>query len=228
MRRRFIAKSLGLVLLGVLVVALGVLASTHERREATIGVVAEPARPTMATAFLHRGLGGRTEQEIGQYAIDWVRAQGLAAPGSKTDFALVRPITRDEFETVGIPWVALPDPEPPLAVVILHGRFVVRGSLIDQSIQLPEAAYFLLVIDLEEGYPFLYMSSRRGGGFRDLLQDPSLPDDGPPLFPPLQPPSTSSSPLPVPNFADPGLREYIMAASASQHPPTPSTTRPFW
>jgi hypothetical protein len=193
-----------LVLVGVLLgaAALAGFASTRTSGPAA-GTVSDPDDRAVGTVFSYHELAGRSEREIGQYAIGLAQARGLAVVGSKAEVALVQPIQRDGFEAVGLPYVSVPDPEPPMALVILRGAFVLRPSLVDPTIPVPPASYLLLVIELPDGAPILWTGSTKGGSFRHLLHDPSLPDDGlPRVAPPpadLQP-QFPTIPRPTPRY----------------------------
>lgn len=102
----------------------------------------------------------------------------------------------------------------PITLVVLEGEFVQspRGQGVEKTYK-----YVLTLFDLEVGDALYLKASRNGGSFRDLLGDPSLPDD--PLLVPKEMLQLSEPPGP----SDP---EPVIDDPCVDHPTSPTAAPP--
>ena len=187
---------------------------------------AGPASSQRST-FTHRPLVGKADAEIGQYAIDFAQGRGMVGTRIAPTVALVRPIRRDQFESLGFPWINIPDPEPPMALVILRGEFDLSrqpGGHLS-----PEPAKYLgLIFESRQGTMVFLAGSKNGGLFREALNDPSLPDDVPGV---PRPSNVILVPKPTPRYLpgpviDRGAPNRDVAGTAGPAPPGPYSLTP--
>lgn len=126
---------------------------------------------------------------------------------------LVRPAEAADLQDLGL------DPRTvclkrPVSLVVLEGEFVQssRGQGVETTYK-----YVLTLFDLQAGDAIYLKASRNGGSFRDLLGDPSLPDD--PLLVPKEMLELRQDPGP----ADP---EPVIDDLCVEHPVSPTAAPP--
>ena len=126
-------------------------------------------------------LAGKSPEEIGQYAVEKV-APSYLGPEGPIQVRLARPVTREEVPNLGLG--CLPDnsgyEEPPFVLVILQGSFDLTG--IPRPVELPgttERHYVAVIIDVWAAAPTSIIASADGSRFREILNDPSLPQPAP-------------------------------------------------
>lgn len=129
-------------------------------------------------------LAGKSPEEVAGYVVRKV-APSLLGPHGPIQVRLARPITREEMPQLGLG--CLPNTsgieEPPYMLVILEGDFDLSG--IPRTDQLPPGTRFrfsALIIDVWAAGATSIRSSADGALFRQILNDPSLPEmtPGPP------------------------------------------------
>lgn len=122
-------------------------------------------------------LAGEAPEQIAQYAIRNF-APGYLGPQGPVEVVLARPVTREQMPGLGLG--CLPEnvssEEPPYVLVILKGDFDMSG--VPGRVRLPSNirfTYALFVIDVWSAGPTVVVGSTKGGEFRTVLNDPSLP-----------------------------------------------------
>ena len=133
-----------------------------------------------AQRFQIRPLLTSSPQDVGQAAIEWTRNNYVILSGTP-QVVLARPVRAADLPALGLPVTGFVGEEPPLMLVILKGDFDV-SNMIGAGLASAwnrRVAYIAYVFDLRAGVPTLTMTSLRGGDFRQALNDPTLPDDGP-------------------------------------------------
>lgn len=138
-----------------------------------------------------------TPEEIGNAAIEYTR-QNLEILSGTPQILLNRLVTPTEApDLVGLISIGYSLDSPPWRLVILKGDFDVSdlpGGLVGPNHRL-KATYIAYIYDLRAGEPTLIETSLTGGIFRKALNDPTLPDDNPPVTPD---PSYLDVPIPQP------------------------------
>jgi len=166
---------------GLALVALGALRPT-----ATTG--APPTRETFISPLATRStlaspLPTPTRSgpfEVSKAALEYTR---LHFPSDKTpvEIVLTRVVTVKELPELGLTRVQFTNEPPPLALVVVKGSFdtsfLEKPQTKTSSVR---ASYIAYVFDLNKQAPVLIETSRWGGNFRRLLNNPTLPDDNAP------------------------------------------------
>ena len=176
-------------------------------------------------------LKGASPEEIGHFAQEYAKAEGLVWNGTPT-VLLSLPITRDQYRALGLG--CLPDfaaiEQPPLALVILKGDLEFSSSgLIQSQSRRASGAYVGYVFDIWSARPVALDGSYTGGMFRRALKDPSLPanEDRSPTVCPTQIPASKKTTHYggyAPGFTTPPpLPEDVTSSLA---PPTTATPQP--
>lgn len=132
-------------------------------------------------AFNRHSLAGASQAEVGQYAIDYTGAEFHILSGSP-QVVLVRPVKVSDFPSLGFRGtMRFANGEPPLVLAVLHGDFDVTNLAPgrDSTKWHSRVAYIAYIFDVNSGEAAMTASSWRGGDFRRLLGDPSLPADDP-------------------------------------------------
>jgi hypothetical protein len=191
----------------------------------TLGLFAWNRASASSPPFKARPLLSDTADGIGDYAKSYARAQYRSLK-EDPEVRLVRPVTWADLESFGFGKTYLPD-ESPHVLVILHaqpGGIDLRGTG-PGTLKLPEdhryVAYIGLVFDQRIGLPAIVLTSPKGGYFRKVLNDPTLPDD----FPDAPHPASASTPGPVSLDAPPvdNTGPHDGSAAPPVLPPTPAT-----
>lgn len=116
---------------------------------------------------------------IAQRAMDFTRANYKVVSGT-AEVVLNRTVTVNQFPSLGLAEMSFPYEDPPLRLVVLHGDFDLtdaRGTKgRDPSTWNSRVTYIAYVFDLRADAPTLMMTSKRGGVFRQLLNNPGLPN----------------------------------------------------
>jgi hypothetical protein len=130
----------------------------------------------------------KSEQEIIAEAIRWtyVRADVLSGV---PEVVFARRVTSDQLRGLGFGWMASPTNDYPQMVVIVRGDFDLSKTAFGPSGDY-RYGYLAYNFDMYFGETGVIATSRRGGRFRHILNDPSLPDDWP-LEQPTAPPLTA-------------------------------------
>src|SRR6266480_435962 len=170
----------GIALLGV--IAVGALSTSQppNRAQPTNVVPTHPV-PTYAIPGEARGLANASAEEVASNALaQTIRRVGIVS--GQPEVVLVRRVRGDELDALGIldSPLMLTTEEPPLALVILRGDFDVRNMFPGfQHLENPRRQYIGYLYDLWAGAPMGYFSSETGSEFREVLNDPSIPDQRP-------------------------------------------------
>ena len=215
-RTNIIILSSGVILLLLVSIVLLVAASSGRVVEAQAGPF-KPPRP----------LVGASPEEVGQAAKDYTAGQFKVLSGTPT-VLLARPVTKEDLPKLGLPEIGFSASEdPPLMLVALKGDFDVSSLQMSGGASPWKVGYIVYVFDLKAGMPTLTLVSPRGGTFRTLLNDPTLPEDT------AQTPNTAQNtnqptedpniPLPSPVPANPS-HKYPYGTIAPTVLPTSSPT----
>ncbi len=116
-------------------------------------------------------------QRVGQVAIDYTQARFKVLSGA-SNVVVVRKPTTNDFSALGFPTDEYEPQDNPLMLVVVKGDFEVsnmRGGA--NSKWHRRVAYIAYLFDLRAGVPTLTQTSAKGGILRELLNDPTLPDD---------------------------------------------------
>jgi len=129
--------------------------------------------------FRQRPLLNASPEEIGQVAIDYTRATYNVT--GVPQVAAVRSVNINEFPSLGLPEGGYsPEQESmPLMLVVIKGNIDISDSILagePNSNARPTVKYIAYVFDLREGIPMITSTGLRGDYFRNLLNDPSLPN----------------------------------------------------
>lgn len=164
-------------------------------------------------------LEGKSLQQIADYVVREVAPNLLGSHGPM-QVRLVRPITREEVPQLGLGCLADISgiEEPPYILVILQGDFDLRG------IPRPEPLapgtgyqYSTLIIDVWAAEATAIRNSRNGAHFRQILNDPSLPE--------MTPEPPSNCPPHIPGNYPHGAVVY--GTVFPTFPPVPTNTIPI-
>ncbi len=140
-------------------------------------------------SFSEHSLLGASRKTIAQAAINFTCLRYSSS--SKPRAIVVRPTTFSDLEELDVPPETICQNRERY-LVVLEGDF--RENQQSQEPQITYR-YIAYVFDLPTGFPMLIQTSRKGGPFRKILNDPSLPDD-PILSPSLS--SPKGKPIPQP------------------------------
>ncbi len=122
--------------------------------------------------------------QIEQAAIKHINTHLRVFSGTPT-VVVNRSITTAELLAVDIPAPTSAIPEPPRRLLVLKGDFDLSNmspSWVADSTNPKHFSYLLFVYDLTDeahGAPTMILGSSKGGIFRKVLNNPTLPDDGP-------------------------------------------------
>ncbi len=125
--------------------------------------------------------------ELAERALDYA-LQWYAADGTKPEVVLVRDLVLDDLLSIGVCPSPNYDPaDPRWAIVVLRGDFDLHNmtgtSLIapQSNAERSMARYMAYIMDAtgQHRAPVSEIASPNGGSFRQILGDPSLPDDAP-------------------------------------------------
>ncbi|MBI4670853.1 MAG: hypothetical protein HY741_04185 [Chloroflexi bacterium] len=126
---------------------------------------------TAKCSFQAHDLTTASTEEIGTAAVQYSCSQFQT--DGKTDVLLVRMVEDSDLVELGL------DPDNickdrPLRLVIVQGDFTSKTGLQKKE---SKYKYISYIFDLATGSPMSWATSRNGGAFRKLLDDPTLPDD---------------------------------------------------
>ena len=122
--------------------------------------------------------------QIEQAAIKHINIRLRVFSGTPT-VVVNRSITTAELLAVDIPAPTSANPEPPRRLLVLKGDFDLSNlgpSWVMDTSNPKHYSYLLFIYDLTDeahGAPTMILGSSKGGIFRKVLNNPSLPDDGP-------------------------------------------------
>ena len=123
-------------------------------------------------------LTGASQQQVGQFAVEYTQQEFRVLSGSP-QIALTRSVKANELEGLGLDPVNLESiEEPPLMLVIVKGDFglgTTTASTLDRDRW--RFSYISYVFDVWSARSTSTVASAKGGVFRKVLNDPSLPDD---------------------------------------------------
>ncbi|MBI3979037.1 MAG: hypothetical protein HY331_12710 [Chloroflexi bacterium] len=169
-------------------------------------VAQKPVPQVAPTPFANRSLIGASPAEVGEYALADVRANMRIVSG-EPKVVLVRPVRAADLPGLGLGNVYFAGPEPPLMLVIVRGDIDVRNYFpsftnMDPNTWHWRVGYIAFIMDLRAGMPSGVRTSVTGGRFRTALNDPTLPDEPPPLIATPRPvtPNPRILPMPTPNL----------------------------
>lgn len=129
--------------------------------------------------FRKRPLNDASLEEVGQVAIDYTRANYSVTGIPKV--VTVRSVNINELPSLGFGEIGYsPEQESrPLMLVVIKGNFDLSDGILAGETNpnaRPQVKYIAYVFDLREGIPMITSTGLRGNYFRNLLDDPSLPD----------------------------------------------------
>jgi hypothetical protein len=149
------------------------------------------------TQFDATPLTDASTNEISQAAIDYTYYRFTVVSGSP-EVLLVQSVTKNQIPSLGLSAIEFAGEEPPMALVAIKGDFDVSSL---RAVGSPlQVQYLIYIIDLKVGLPTLIEFSVDGSRFRDLLNDPSLPEYNQPPSDPNEPMATPESETAAPKL----------------------------
>lgn len=142
----------------------------------------EPARPTapIVTVTTDSPLLHASPAEVGQVALKHTRETFRVRSGTPQAM-LARPFSIKEVRLLGIESLLGYDEAsaPPMMVVVIKGDLEMLDMLSPSpsDAQSMRVKYVCYLYDLRTGEPFLKATSPNGSAFRQLLNDPTIPED---------------------------------------------------
>jgi hypothetical protein len=127
-------------------------------------------------AYGARNLIGASPEQVAQFALQYVGNQ-VDTRGVTPQVLLSRPVKDEELPSLGFDCIVFGTIEqPPLALVIMKGRFFVGGSMGGGG---GEFEYLAYIFDVWSAQAEVRDVSVNGSIFRTALNDPSLPTPEP-------------------------------------------------
>lgn len=130
-----------------------------------------------------RSLVGATNQQIGQYAVDYTTHHFQVITGTP-QVVLVKSVKAEDLPGLGLDSVSFESVEkPPLVLVIVKGSFGfgnISAAISLSAMKKWQATYVSYVFDIWSAEAASTITSVNGGIFRKVLNDPTLPDDDTP------------------------------------------------
>jgi hypothetical protein len=141
-----------------------------------------PKKPSIKSSFSRRPLVKASKQELEQVALNFLKVDSLQLKvlSGNPKIVLNRSITLPELDELGLGFSPIGE-VPPLALVVIKGNFdatdFVPSVQDDGKLKPLKTKYIAYVVDLQAGVPTLTAAGLSGKQFRDVLQDPDIPDD---------------------------------------------------
>jgi hypothetical protein len=151
---------------------------------AAVAIIWSPLPNVEAQGGSPYSLLGKSAGEVAEAMIAQTRACGRLVQGTP-EAVHTSSVSAAELPDLGlgIGPVVPPVPEPPMMLIVLRGEFDLSSELganrLGAGTWHSRVAYLAYVVDLRAGAPYLMLTSVTGGRFRQILNDPRLPDDPP-------------------------------------------------
>lgn len=130
-----------------------------------------------SSSFNRRSLTGALPEEVEQVALDYTLARFKVLSGTP-NVVVTRRATTNDLSSLGFPTDRYDSEDNPLMLIVLKGDFdVTNMGRRANSKWHKQVDYIVYLFDLRAGVPTLTQTSAKGGILRNLLNDPSLPDD---------------------------------------------------
>jgi len=127
--------------------------------------------------FIRRSLTGALPQDVGQVAVEYTRARFKVNSGTPNVIVARKP-TINDLSALGFSNEEYDPQDNPLMLVVLKGDFDVSNMHRRYNAKRhKQVNYIAYLFDLRAGGPTFIQTSAKGGILRNLLNDPSLPDD---------------------------------------------------
>ncbi|MBW4487255.1 MAG: hypothetical protein KME12_05645 [Trichocoleus desertorum ATA4-8-CV12] len=161
-----------------------------------------PEKPSIKSFLKRRSLINASKQELEQVALNFLKVDNLQFKvlNGSPKVVLNLPITLPELEAIDLGFSPIGE-VPPLALVVIKGNFdateFVPSVEDDGKLKPFKTQYIAYVVDLRAGVPTLTAAGLSGKYFRDVLNDPDIPDEP---KTPIGPETGQPETLPGPNI----------------------------